>query len=129
MSALVLQLLDEGGNVGRFGGSEFPDAMRPIPLREAASGTQVRLARVAVVDLGGAALKNALGALRRRREPPDGKCGRGRGLGRGARFDLRMPVVFGIREQRDIDRHRGSGRPLTTPATLPCIWVRTRRFE
>jgi len=26
------------------------------------------------------------------------------------------------------DRHRGSGRPLT-PATPPCVRVRTRRFE
>jgi hypothetical protein len=34
--------------------------------------------------------------------------------------DLQLPKYF--------DRHRGSGRPLT-PATPPCIRVRTRRFE
>ncbi len=95
MSVLVLQLLDEGGDVGRFDGSEFPDGMRLVPLREAASGIQVCLARVAVVDLGGEELKNVLGALRRWREPPDAKHG-GRGPGRGSCFDLRMPVMFDV---------------------------------
>ncbi len=51
MSVLVLQLVDEGGDMGRFDGSEFRDATCLAPLREAASGIQVRLARVAVVDL------------------------------------------------------------------------------
>ncbi len=34
-------------------------------------------------------------------------------------------VYFGI---KTVDRHRGSGCPLT-PATPPCVRVRTRRFE
>mgnify|MGYP006337135359 CR=1 FL=1 len=34
----------------------------------------------------------------------------------------------GVTVAKEIDRHRGSGRPLT-PATPPCIRVRTRRFD
>jgi hypothetical protein len=44
MSVLVLQHLDEGGDVGRFDGSEFPDAMRLAPLYEAALRCSMRAA-------------------------------------------------------------------------------------
>jgi hypothetical protein len=36
--------------------------------------------------------------------------------------------VVCARSIEPFDRHRGSGRPLT-PATPPCVRVRTRRFE
>ena len=36
--------------------------------------------------------------------------------------------AFGSLPLRGLDRHRGSGCPLT-PATPPCVRVRTRRFE
>ena len=37
-------------------------------------------------------------------------------------------LFFGHRPLSDIDRHRGGGHP-PTPATPPCVRVRTRRFE
>ena len=36
--------------------------------------------------------------------------------------------MFCARSIKPFDRHRGSGCPLT-PATPPCVRVRTRRFE
>jgi hypothetical protein len=45
----------------------------------------------------------------------------------GAELD---PAVFWpvVEPKTPFDRHRGGGRP-PTPATPPCVWVRTRRFE
>ncbi len=37
-------------------------------------------------------------------------------------------LCYVLQNITQIDRHRGSGYPLT-PATPPCIRVRTRRFE
>ena len=59
-----------------------------------------------------------------------------------ARKDWRIPSSDGVGKKefaevqagleyeyiKEVDRHRGSGRPLT-PATPPCVRVRTRRFE
>jgi hypothetical protein len=36
--------------------------------------------------------------------------------------------IIGLTKSSPLDRHRGSGCPLT-PATPPCVRVRTRRFE
>ena len=47
---------------------ELADAVCVAPLREAPGGVQVRLARVAVVDLGGKKLEDALRGLGRWRE-------------------------------------------------------------
>jgi hypothetical protein len=59
---------------------ELFDAARFAPLREAAHGIQVRLARVVVVDLGGEEFEEALGSFGCRREEPDRKRG---GAGEG----------------------------------------------
>ena len=53
----------EGLHVG-----ELADAVSAAPLREAPCGVQVRLTRVAVVDLGGEKLEDALRGLGRWRE-------------------------------------------------------------
>ena len=53
----------EGLHVG-----ELADAVCAAPLREAPGGVQVRLTRVAVVDLGGEKLEDALRGLGRWRE-------------------------------------------------------------
>jgi len=42
--------------------------------------------------------------------------------------NLCCPTLPIRRNIKDVDRHRGSGCPLT-PATPPCIRVRTRRFD
>jgi len=48
------------------------DVVRLVPLREAAGGIEVRLARVVVLDLSGEEFEYALGGFRRRREKPAG---------------------------------------------------------
>jgi hypothetical protein len=53
------------------------DVVRLVPLREAAGGIEVRLARVVVLDLSGEEFEYALGGFRRRREKPGGNHGRG----------------------------------------------------
>ena len=69
---LPLQVLDEGGDVDGLDAGELVDATAGAPVREAAGGVQVRLARVVVIDLGGEKLQDALGGLRRRREKRPG---------------------------------------------------------
>ena len=76
-----LQLLDEGGDVEGLDAGELSDAAGLAPLREAARGIQVRLARVVVVDLGGEEFDHALRRLGRRREQREREARRGQGRG------------------------------------------------
>src|SRR2546427_4951818 len=48
---------------------------------------------------------------------------------RALRFVMRHPPLLSVGPTgRIADRHRGGGHP-PTPATPPCVRVRTRRFE
>ena len=64
----------KGFNVG-----EFADVVDLVPLREAAGRIQVGLACVAVVELGGEKVADALGDLRSWREEEGGNTGRREG--------------------------------------------------
>ena len=65
---LALEVLHEGSDMEGLHVGELADAVCVAPLREAPCGVQVRLARVAVVDLGGEKLEDALRGLGRWRE-------------------------------------------------------------
>ncbi|HZL25967.1 MAG TPA: hypothetical protein VFC39_05500 [Acidobacteriaceae bacterium] len=53
MRKLPLQVLDEDGDVEGLHVGGLADAAAVAPLREAAGGVQVGLARVVIVDPGG----------------------------------------------------------------------------
>ena len=57
---LALEVLHEGSDMEGLHVGELADVVCVAPLREAPCGVQVRLARVAVVDLGGEKLEDAL---------------------------------------------------------------------
>ena len=64
----ALEVPHEGSDMEGLHVGELADAVCVAPLREAPGGVQVRLARVAVVDLGGKKLEDALRGLGRWRE-------------------------------------------------------------
>jgi hypothetical protein len=43
-------------------------------------------------------------------------------------MDIKKYIGYVEIQIADIDRHRGGGQP-PTPATPPCVRVRTRRFD
>ena len=69
---LALKLLDEGGNVEGLHVGELANTADVAPFRKPACGVQVRLARVAVVDVGGEEFQHAPGDVGRRGESGPG---------------------------------------------------------
>ena len=63
LEILVLQVLDECGDMEGLDAGEFSDAVRLAPLRKATRRIQIRLARVVVLDLSGENSNTRLAAL------------------------------------------------------------------
>jgi len=76
---LVLQVLDECGDMEGLDAGELSDSVALAPFREAPCRVQIRLARVVVLDLSGEKFEHALGGFGRWREEWRGKHGGGRG--------------------------------------------------